>query len=559
MITSLSGATKSSFQMTTFTSTLLAVHCSEREMPLVDFRKNFYPSKDFNKLLDLPINQRRAPLLMNFIPTYRSLLPDVPRKSKSKSPPSAITPQAESSRPDQGSTFDPTEQPSTSAPQLIPPSQRKCRCRTVIAAEMGRKKAVADDLLADISNTVTAQPLPSQSQPKPKPKRLKKAQPKATATQIDSEDTLSISKIAEVEKSTSATEKRPTEAAPSELTRSKRLRSESATTSSSLKSNAPWAPPIIIEDKLVRAGDSADDIEVGVSLSTALLIPKDLIRNAEMSEYENFALMLQHSVQAIQHGHSFTMQAFAIKKELANKTREAASLQKIINKAVTKINTLTNQAEVAKKAQDKAEEKTDVAKAIAKVLAAEKKEAKAKMVEAQKELQDALATKEAEIKLADEKAYAEGATDIKEDCKKQVRHACNKGYTLGWMAALKGLAVPEDSPLRENKHIVLPFPPTPSQSEDEAESEKEAEAEKNKEAFGTNSPTLNEQVLDLTQGKENEVSKEATPQKTTSDAPIIEKSIDQNLQEIDAELAAEKAAEKSSKMSFEPQTDADAE
>ncbi|XP_028068297.1 uncharacterized protein LOC114270867 [Camellia sinensis] len=252
----------------------------------------------------------------------------------------------------------------------------------------------------------------------------------------------------------------------------------------------------------------------------------------------------QAKATAIQRGHSFAMQAFAIKNELANKTRETAGLQKTINKAETKMKTSTDQAEAAKKAQDEAEEKADVAEAIAKVLAVEKKEVEAKMVEAQKQLQDALATKKAEIKAADEKAYAEEAADVRDDYKKQVRQACNKGYTLGWMAALKELVVPEDSPLRQNSHIVLLFPPTPSQFEDEAEFEEEAEAEKTVETAGAKSPTLNEQVLDLTQDEEYEALKGASSQKTTSDVPIAERSIDQTLQEIVAELEAKKVAEK---------------
>ncbi|KAF5960455.1 hypothetical protein HYC85_001664 [Camellia sinensis] len=75
------------------------------------------------------VHKRRALLLLNFIPTYKSVLPDVPKKKKkSQSPPSATTPPtASSSRPDQGSTSDPAEQPSTSAPYLIPPSQRQRR------------------------------------------------------------------------------------------------------------------------------------------------------------------------------------------------------------------------------------------------------------------------------------------------------------------------------------------------------------------------------------------------------------------------------------------------
>ncbi|XP_028088135.1 uncharacterized protein LOC114288741 [Camellia sinensis] len=253
---------------------------------------------------------------------------------------------------------------------------------------MGRKKAVADNLLAYIPNI------------------------------IDSEDTLPISKIAEAEKSATAAEKRLAEAVPSESTWSKRPRSASATTSGSMKSDAPWVPPITIEDKPVRAGDSTTDIEVGVALFTALLLSTDLDCNAEFNEYENFTLMLQHSAQAIQHGHSFAIQAFTINKEFANKTREAVGLQKTINKAEAKMKTLIDQAEAAKKAQDEAEEKADAAEAIAKVLAAEKKETEAKIVEAQKELQDALATKEAEIKAADGKTYAKGAADIGvHDCK----------------------------------------------------------------------------------------------------------------------------------------------
>lgn len=101
--------------------------------PPKGFRQSFFPSKDLKKLLDLPVQKCRAPLVLNFIPAYKSVLPDVPKqkkKKKSQSPPSATTPQAAStSRPDQGSTSDPAEQPSTSAPHLIPPSQRQRRRR----------------------------------------------------------------------------------------------------------------------------------------------------------------------------------------------------------------------------------------------------------------------------------------------------------------------------------------------------------------------------------------------------------------------------------------------
>ena len=66
-------------------------------------------------------------------------------------------------------------------------------------------------------------------------------------------------------------------------------------TSESKKPTVPWAPEITLEDKPVMANDSADDINVSVALSTALLLPGDLERNAQYSEYENYALMLHRS------------------------------------------------------------------------------------------------------------------------------------------------------------------------------------------------------------------------------------------------------------------------
>ncbi|XP_028073735.1 uncharacterized protein LOC114276155 [Camellia sinensis] len=145
---------------------------------------------------------------------------------------------------------------------------------------MGRQRAVAKDLLANIPSDVDAQP--TQTQPLPKQKRIK---------------SLSISKLHESDKSQSAAEKRRSEAQPSESPKSKKPRSSSATTSGSKKHDAPWAPKITLEDNPVMANDSAEDINVGVALSTALLLLGDLDRNAELSEYENYALMLQCSVQ----------------------------------------------------------------------------------------------------------------------------------------------------------------------------------------------------------------------------------------------------------------------
>ncbi|XP_028120754.1 dynactin subunit 1-like [Camellia sinensis] len=185
--------------------------------------------------------------------------------------------------------------------------------------------------------------------------------------------------------------------------------------------------------------------------------------------------------------------------------REVSSLQKTDKNLQSKMKTLEDQVEIAIKAKDDAEEKVGAADAINKVLQAQLKEAEDKMVEAQRELQDALATKEAEVKAADEKGYNEG------------EYRCPSSAIL----------------------------PTPSQSADnDSESKEEVLVRKSKDVVGAKSLPQNEQVLDLTQDEEvEEVSKDATPEKASSDVPPADKSIDETLQEIDAELAAEKVAE----------------
>ncbi|XP_028062968.1 uncharacterized protein LOC114266278 [Camellia sinensis] len=270
------------------------------------------PQQGFEEAIESASSQAQSPL---------AVLPNVPNRKKIQSPLSVTTPQtAFTSQPDQGSISDPAEQPSTSAPYLIPLSQRRRRRRTVFATKMGRQ-----------------------------------------------------SKLMIV-----------------------------PTTSTSV-------------------------LTFGVDLTTALLLSGDLDRNAEMTEYENFALMLQHSAK---HAHSFSMQSFEIRKALADKTREVASLQKASKKTEAKMKTLADQAEAAVKAKDVAEEKADVAEAINKALEAQRKEAKEKTVEAQKELQDALATKAVEVKVADEKAYAEGVADVMADYEKQEGEEVPKDATL---------------------------------------------------------------------------------------------------------------------------------
>ncbi|XP_028053919.1 uncharacterized protein LOC114258210 [Camellia sinensis] len=227
---------------------------------------------------------------------------------------------------------------------------------------------------------------------------------------------------------------------------------------------------------------------------------------------------------------------------------------------------LEDQAEAAIKAQTDAEEKAKSAEAIKKVSEAQKREAEEMMEQAQKELQEALATKEAEIKDADEKAYAQGMADVTEAYELQVTQTCNKGFTLGWMSLLKKLNVPEDSPFRNADLIPLPFLPAPTltlaQSGSDSESEEEILVKKPKDAAGVKSPPQNEQVLDLTQYEEgDETPEDVAPEKVSADVTIADKSLDEILQEIDAELAAEKAAEVASQQPSEVQTQpvADAE
>ena len=92
---------------------------------------------------------------------------------------------------------------------------------------------------------------------------------------------------------------------------------------------------------------------------------------------------------------------------------------------------LEDQAKAAIKAQNDAEEKADSAEATKKVLEVEKREAEEKTAQAQKELQEALAMKDAALKAADEKGYNKGVTDVTADYEKQVKQTCNKGFTLG--------------------------------------------------------------------------------------------------------------------------------
>ncbi|CAL5371449.1 unnamed protein product [Camellia sinensis] len=233
--------------------------------------------------------------------------------------------------------------------------------------------------------------------------------------------------------------------------------------------------------------------------------------------------------------------------------KEYSALQKINKGLQVKMKKLEDQAEAATKAQTLAEEKAEAAEAIKKVAEAQKNEAEDKATQAEKELQEALATKKAEIKEADEKAYAQGMADVTEEYKLQVRQACNRGFSLGWMSLLKRLDLPADSPFRNADAIPLPFPPlSPSQAEEESGSEPEDEDDHDAEALmkkpkgdaRVKSPSQIEPILDLTQDEEiEEVPKEVNIGMLSSDLLLAERSLSKTLAEIDAELAAEKAAE----------------
>ncbi|CAL5418932.1 unnamed protein product [Camellia sinensis] len=132
------------------------------------------------------------------------------------------------------------------------------------------------------------------------------------------------------------------------------------------------------------------------------------------------------------------------------------------------------------------------------------------------------------------------------------------------------MSIHEDSPLRDIDQLNVPFPPSPNQSEneaeevekvdnEEAEDKKEAEAEvaeKEYEAtIRAKSPTLNDQVLDLTEEDEDEVSKSTSPKKADTfetKITIAAKSLDQTFLEIDAKIAAEKSTQLSTKVETMP-------
>ena len=92
-----------------------------------------------------------------------------------------------------------------------------------------------------------------------------------------------------------------------------------------------------------------------------------------------------------------------------------------MNKVEARIRGLLDQAKAAESALKKVEDHAEATENVAEVTQAEAKEAKDKESQAQTKLQATLATKAAEIKEVDEKAYVEGAANIRDEYKKQVK------------------------------------------------------------------------------------------------------------------------------------------
>ncbi|XP_028073918.1 uncharacterized abhydrolase domain-containing protein DDB_G0269086-like [Camellia sinensis] len=197
----------------------------------------------------------------------------------------------------------------------------------------------------------------------------------------------------------------------------------------------------------------------------------------------------------------------ATTQRLVDMKKEASSLKKEIKSLESKMRKLEDQAEAATKAQQMAKEKVKSAEAIRKVAEAEKKDAEVKKAQAEKELQQALATKEADVKEADEKAYTQGMADVEDESETEAD----------------------------------------AEDEDQGKNDDEALVRKPKDAAEAKSLPSAEQVMDLTLDEEGdevgEAPKEIAIEQLSSDLLLAERKLDNTLAEIDAEIEAEKVAE----------------
>ncbi|GMP37907.1 hypothetical protein CsSME_00009385 [Camellia sinensis var. sinensis] len=139
----------------------------------------------------------------------------------------------------------------------------------------------------------------------------------------------------------------------------------------------------MVGDRPLVAGDSAlESVEVGAALSSVVLLPADINRMAELIKYENYTLIMQHYVLAIQQGHSFIVKAEKFKKNLTKKTKETATLLSLLNQAEARIQGLLDQAKATQLAQSKAEDRAEVVENVTEVTQAEAKEVKEKEAQA---------------------------------------------------------------------------------------------------------------------------------------------------------------------------------
>ncbi|GMQ10384.1 hypothetical protein CsSME_00053404 [Camellia sinensis var. sinensis] len=190
---------------------------------------------------------------------------------------------------------------------------------------------------------------------------------------------------------------------------------------------------------------------------------------------------MRNTIVTMQHAHAFAYKADLMKKDLIKKEQEATDTLQQLNEAEATRMRLLDKFNAARRGEQWTEATT--------------KAAKKRATKVENDLAKALATKDTEIKATDEKAYAE---------------ACNRGYCLRWAMALEKLSDSKDSPLRDFGQLKVSFPPSPP-------------------------PTLNDQVMDLTEENEVEVSKSTSSKKAnTSEAEIavVGKSLDETLKEI---------------------------
>ncbi|XP_028055281.1 uncharacterized protein LOC114259459 [Camellia sinensis] len=214
---------------------------------------------------------------------------------------------------------------------------------------------------------------------------------------------------------------------------------------------------------------------------------------------------------------SFPFKVELMKKDLVKKTQEATNLLSFLNQAEASNRNLMDKAKAVRTTQGKVEAKEEETESAAESAKAKAKATEVRVTEVKEKLKEALDSKKAKIKAADEKAYAEDITQLQ-----------------------------------------VPFPPVSDTSEAEAKDDDEDEVEVEVVVEATTeaevdtlakSSTLNDQVLDLTGEDEDEVPKNTSPTKTTYEVKVqaavqaAERGLDETLLEIDAKIQVDKFAQ----------------